>query len=180
MILERLTPRGGPRQKAVVVDRVEVVKPRRHFATRRTSDRIAGKQVTERLQVADVRRPQSARRSVPRACHLWSSSTVDPGREQPPCFARAPVPDPVRGLLTSRLSVLLSAPRSRAQDRSRDAVNPRSKRGFGRSLIGHSIHGLDDDAADASISTVETRGEQEGEHRGGTPPPREVFPLCGT
>ena len=30
--------------------------------------------------------------------------------------------------------------------------------------------------ASASISAVEIRGEQEGEHWGGTPPSREVFP----
>ena len=40
-----------------------------------------------------------------------------------------------------------------------------------------SVPSLDEREADAAISSVRTRGEQEGEHRGGTPPPREVFPL---
>jgi hypothetical protein len=42
--------------------------------------------------------------------------------------------------------------------------------------MARSIHSQNERAAGASISAVEIRGEQEGEHRGGTPPPREVFP----
>jgi hypothetical protein len=104
-------------------------------------------------------------------CRFWVST-----EEQPPCFAQAPVPDPVRGLLTPRLSVLLSAPTSHVRNRSRDAVNRRSERCVDRRLIAPSIHNLDERAADAWISAVLIKREQEGEHRGGTPPPREVFP----
>jgi hypothetical protein len=107
-----------------------------------------GTQVTERLRVTDVCRRRSARRSVPRACRRRSPSTVDPGREQPRCFARAPVPDPVRGLLTPRLSVLLSAPRSRARSRSPDTLNRRSERRSDRSLVARLIRSPDELAAD--------------------------------
>ena len=114
---------------------------------------------------------------MPRAGHLSSPSTVDPGREQPPCFGQAPVPDPVRGLLTPRSSRPSSAPRSHARSRSPDALNRRSERRSDRSLIARSIHSLDERDADVWISAVDIRGEQKGEHREGTPPPREVFPL---
>lgn len=109
----------GPRQKAVVVAWTALSAS--VTATRQGKGRTSShsNQVTERVQLADVHRPQSARRSVPRDCRLSSAPAVDPGREQPPCFAQAPVPDPVRGLLTPRLSVLLSAPRSRARNHSR-------------------------------------------------------------
>ena len=109
--------------------------------------------------------------AVPRRRRQWIR-----GREQPPCFAQAPVPGPVRGLPTPRLSVLLSAPRSYARSRSPGASNRRSDRSLDRSPIARSIHNLDERATAASISAVGIKGEQEGEHRGGTPPLREVFP----
>ena len=87
------------------------------------------------------------------------------------------VPSPVRGLLTPSLSPPLSTTRSHARSRSPDVLNRRSERRSDRSLIARSIHSLDERAADVSISAVDIKGEQEGEHRGGTPAPREVFPL---
>ena len=88
------------------------------------------------------------------------------------------VPSLVQGLLTPRLSPPLSTTRSHARSRSPDVLNRRSERRSDRSLIACSIHSLDERAADVSISAVDIKGEQEGEHRGGTPPPREVFPLA--
>ena len=106
---------------------------------------------------------------MPRDYRLSSPPAVDPGREQPPCFAQAPVPDPGRGLLTPRLSPPLSAPRSQARSRSPNALNRRSERRSDRSLIARSIHSLDEPDADVWISAFDIRGEQEGEHRGEHP-----------
>src|SRR5262245_25335981 len=102
------------------------------------------------------------------------------GVSNPPVLPGHPSRTRFRGLLTPRLSVLLSAPRSRARSRSPDAVNRRSECRLDRSPVASSIHSLDERAPAASISAVGIKGEQEGEHRGGTPPPREVFPLRGT
>jgi hypothetical protein len=73
--IELLTPRGGPRQKAVAVARVGAPRLRNHFGTKRRSDGFRSTQVTDRLRVADVCRPQPARRSGPRACRLRCLST---------------------------------------------------------------------------------------------------------
>ena len=177
---ELLTPRGERRQKAVVVARIGSVSIKEVHQDE-TKERLhPGKQGTERLQVVDGRRPRCARRSVPRACRLSSPPAADPGREQPPCSCRVAVARPVRGLLTPRLSPPLSPPRSHARSRSPDGLNRRPERRSDRSLIARSIHSLDERAANAWISAVEIRGEQEGEHRGehpsarGVPPPRHL------
>ena len=179
MILERLTPRGGPRQKAVVVARIGVPKPRKHLGARRGRDshRLVSKSLSAcELQMSVALNPRGVLCRAPAV--VWSPSAVDPGREQPPCFCPGAVPDPVRGLLTPRLSLLLSAPRSHARSRSPDALNRRSERRSDRSLIARSIRSLDERAADASISAVEIRGEQEGEHRGEQGLARGVPPLA--
>lgn len=94
----------------------------------------------------------------------------------PPVLPRHPSRTLFGGLLTPRLSVVLSVPRSHARSRSRDAVNRRLERRSDRNLIARSIPLPHERAEDAWISAVAIRGEQEGEHRGGTPPRREVFP----
>ena len=135
----------------------------------------AGGQVTERLQVADLPRPQPARRSGPRACRFWSPSTVVPGRA-PPLFCPGTRPGPCSGVAYAPLvGGVVSTEIARASH-SPDAVNRRSECRLDRSLIAHSIHPLIDRAADASIPAVETRRGTPG----GTPPPREVFPLWST
>jgi hypothetical protein len=107
---------------------------------------------------------------------LWPPSAVDRGREQPPCFCQAPVPDPVRGLLTPRLSAPFTAPRSHARSRSPHALNRQSERRSDRRRIPHSIRSLDERAADVRVSAVDIRGEQEGGTQWGNRATREVFP----
>ena len=169
LLSELLTPRGEPRQNAVVVV-PKSVRPRpRAVPSRGLLSPLATWQVIGVGHVGVCRRRTLARRSLPRDNRLWSRSAVEPGREQPPCFCRVAVPSPVRGLLTPRLSPPLSAPRSHARSRSPDALKRRSECRSDRSLIARSIHSLDERAAGAWISAVEIGGEQEGEHRGGTP-----------
>ena len=118
---------------------------------------------------------------MPRAGRVQSPSAVEPGREQPPCFCRVAVPDPVRGLLTPRLSLPLSAPRSHATKsfaarlesptRNADLIAAGSRR---------SIRSLDERAADVPLSAVHVRGEQEGEHSGGTGPRARCSPSRST
>ena len=43
LLSELLTPRGGPRQKAMVVAQLEVPEPNKHLGARRGRDSIAGK-----------------------------------------------------------------------------------------------------------------------------------------
>jgi hypothetical protein len=116
-----------------------------------------------------------ARRSVPRACRLWSPSTVDPGRSNPQ-FLPDSVPNPARGLLTPRVSPPLSAPRSHARSHSSDALDRRSERRHDRSLMARLIRRLDERAADAWILSCRDQRGTGGGTQGGTPPPREVFP----
>lgn len=95
----------------------------------------------------------------------------------PPVLPKHQSRTPFGGCLTPRLSVLLSAPRSRARNDSRDPVNRRSERRSDRDLMARSIDSPNERAADASISAVEIRGEQEGEHRGEHPLRARCSPL---
>jgi hypothetical protein len=84
--VELLRPRAGPRKKwwlsAESVCQSRASTSGRDEATTASS----GKQVSQRMRVAYARRPQSARRSVPRACCLCSPPAMDPGVSTPPVF----------------------------------------------------------------------------------------------
>jgi len=83
-------------------------------------------------------------------------------------------------LLTPRLSAPLTAPRSRRSCRSPRALNRRSERWADRHWDREFDSQLDEHAEDVPLSAVHVRGEQEGEHGGGTGPRARCSPFSST
>lgn len=128
LTVELLTPRGEPRQNAVVGAPIENGHVAEYDQDETRSSRVSLR--SSGWTPAGCRSSSPVARAAFCAARQpsWSSTPVEPGREQPPCSCRVAVPEPVRGLLTPRLSRPLSEARLRRPSRSPRAVNRRFER----------------------------------------------------